>query len=643
MTQGREDNASGREGKRTAARDARMTTEAAGKGNGEADGNGGGGGGGGGGSSGFSGSYLFLDGEKYSMQNEGQATILQKGDEVFYNRAQVVNRDISCAVLREFAHVKARELSGAYGDEEQKKARRRNKHNCTALKMSASRSERSPLAKDILELSYPQAFADFGVERPPPTTTTSEAGGTGKDATEAGEKKKEGKEEEEEKELTETDLHMPKLVICEALAASGLRAIRYARELECAARIIANDSDASAVEAIRRNVEYNGVQDRIVAHQDDARMLLLRHERCFDVVDIDPYGSPSTFLEAAVQAVNEGGLLCATATDMAVLCGGSGEACYAKYGSYPVKGKYCHEYAVRTLLHAVEAAANKYKRHIVPVLSLSIDFYARVFVRIYTSPSAVKLSASKMSYVYQSTACDSFYLQPVARVTQKNGSVKHMPGYAPVVPTTCPETGKGFYMGGPIWSDPIHDMRWVRNILKDIQRNKERYPGYVKVHSCIVAASEELVDVPLYVTLHAMASTLKCEPPNVTLFRSALINAGYRVSISHASALGVKTDAPMEVIWDIMRCWVKEHPIKNSEKYANTPGAAILAKEPKVKANWSRVAGSVSSAKERNIPRFVPNPTDNWGPMAKAGSRHNEADRGKTKKQRIAEHDSKAV
>ena len=110
---------------------------------------------------------------------------------------------------------------------------------------------------------------------------------------------------------------MPKLVICEALAASGLCAIRYARELECAARIIANDSDASAVEAIGRNVEYNGVQDRIVAHQDDARMLLLRHERCFDVVDIDPYGSPSTFLEAAVQAVNEGGLLCATATDMA--------------------------------------------------------------------------------------------------------------------------------------------------------------------------------------------------------------------------------------------------------------------------------------------------------------------------------------
>lgn len=37
-----------------------------------------------------------------------------------------------------------------------------------------------------------------------------------------------------------------------------------------------------------------------------------------------------------LQAVAEGGLLLVTATDMAVLCGNNGEACYAKYGSYPL-------------------------------------------------------------------------------------------------------------------------------------------------------------------------------------------------------------------------------------------------------------------------------------------------------------------
>lgn len=37
----------------------------------------------------------------------------------------------------------------------------------------------------------------------------------------------------------------------------------------------------------------------------------------YDAVDLDPYGSPNTLLDGAVQAVAEGGLLMITATDMA--------------------------------------------------------------------------------------------------------------------------------------------------------------------------------------------------------------------------------------------------------------------------------------------------------------------------------------
>lgn len=37
----------------------------------------------------------------------------------------------------------------------------------------------------------------------------------------------------------------------------------------------------------------------------------------YEAVDLDPYGSPSQFLDTAVQAVSEGGLMLVTATDMA--------------------------------------------------------------------------------------------------------------------------------------------------------------------------------------------------------------------------------------------------------------------------------------------------------------------------------------
>lgn len=41
-----------------------------------------------------------------------------------------------------------------------------------------------------------------------------------------------------------------------------------------------------------------------------------RHKRIFHCVDVDPYGSPSPFIDAAVQCVTDGGLLMVTATDM---------------------------------------------------------------------------------------------------------------------------------------------------------------------------------------------------------------------------------------------------------------------------------------------------------------------------------------
>ena len=63
----------------------------------------------------------------------------------------------------------------------------------------------------------------------------------------------------------------------------------------------------------------------------------------FTIIDIDPYGSPASFLDGAVQAVDDGGLLCITCTDMAGLCGNHGEASFAKYGAMPLKSKCCHE------------------------------------------------------------------------------------------------------------------------------------------------------------------------------------------------------------------------------------------------------------------------------------------------------------
>lgn len=64
----------------------------------------------------------------------------------------------------------------------------------------------------------------------------------------------------------------------------------------------------------------------------------------------------------------------------------------------------------------------------------------------------------------------------------------------------------------------------------------------------------------------------------VVVRRSALVNAGFRVSQSHCTPTVFKTDAPSSVVWDIMRCWVKLHPVK-AHKDGSVP-ANILSKAP---------------------------------------------------------------
>lgn len=114
----------------------------------------------------------------------------------------------------------------------------------------------------------------------------------------------------------------------------------------------------------------------------------------FTIVDLDPYGGPNKFLDGAVQCIEDGGILLVTATDMAVLAGNTPEACIVKYGVVPLRTKACHEMALRILLRTIETQANRYGRYIKPLLSVSVDFYIRVVVRVFTGQFECKESST---------------------------------------------------------------------------------------------------------------------------------------------------------------------------------------------------------------------------------------------------------
>lgn len=538
---------------------------------------------------------METDLSEFTIIKEGDAEILMHAkNQVFYNKTQVNNRDMSIAVLRTFISKRKQEHEALLSKRMKRKQKASEEDSSRPLEDEAPTESVTCDEKTNGECEV--------VEE---TSREEPCSGISEDSVKSTEGKGRG------------ELKPPRVL--EALSASGLRAIRYAIEVKEIGQVVALDNDKASVESCRRNIKFNGsvASSKVESQLADARVYMLTHPKEYDAVDLDPYGSPSVFLDSAVQSVVDGGILMCTATDMAVLCGGNGEACYSKYGSYPLKGKYCHEMALRILLASIESHANRYKRYIVPVLSVQMDFYVRVFVRIYTSASAMKNTPLKLSYVYQCTGCDSFHLQPLGRTVSKNNSVRYLPGFGPVVREDCSYCRKKFNMGGPIWSAPIHDQEWVNTILADVKSLKACYPAYNRIFALLTTISEELPDVPLFVSLHNLCATLKCTSPSAVIFRSAVINAGYRVSGTHVSPLGLKTDAPMDVIWDIMRCWVKNHPVKVQPP--DQPGSVILAQEPVLNANFARAVASLSKAQSKKVARFLPNPEKHWGPKLRAG------------------------
>lgn len=173
---------------------------------------------------------------------EGRAVIISpEHNKVFYNKVQVLNRDLSISIISDFARERARE------------------------KILLDRKKKQ---EDSVQI-------DLHVD-------TSEI----------------------DEYLNATADHSG-LKILEALAASGLRSIRYFQQIPGVRSILVNDLDSAAVESIKRNIEFNNVpSDRVVASQADASDVLYSHRKesdQFDVIDLDPYGSAAMLLDGAVQ------------------------------------------------------------------------------------------------------------------------------------------------------------------------------------------------------------------------------------------------------------------------------------------------------------------------------------------------------
>ncbi|XP_078483259.1 tRNA (guanine(26)-N(2))-dimethyltransferase [Ciona intestinalis] len=493
-----------------------------------------------------------------SLVTEGKASIIfPSANSVFYNPVQEFNRDITIAAITEFIKEKLK----------------KNKINAVEFGHDDVASVISLNEDETEEKIYP------------------------------GEKYEEG------------------VTILEALSATGLRSVRFAKELPGVKRIVANDLSHDAFQLIERNIEHNEVGHLVEANLGDATTFMYSNRgklKEFDVIDIDPYGSAACFLDAAVQAVKPGGLLCVTCTDMAVMAGNFPGTCWAKYQSVPLKSKACHEQALRIVLSSISSHAARYSRYIVPLLSLSVDFYVRIFVQVHYKPSIAQQASSKQIKIYRCVGCGSLHQQNIVDVKGTEKNPTYFASVGPPVGERCIECNHRFKIGGPYWGAAMHDQDFVRRILTSVKNFPKRFGTSERIIGMLSMVAEELPDVPFYYITDELSMTLRCGSPSAKLIRSAILNSGYRVSSFHGRVNSIKTDAPSTFIWDVMRTWGKSQNIKMEKLKEDSAAKFILNKAivtKQIDFTDHKEADPVSKVK--GITRFPELPA-NWGPKARA-------------------------
>ena len=141
------------------------------------------------------------------------------------------------------------------------------------------------------------------------------------------------------------------------------------------------------------------------AYQKEANIELRTNMGLFDVIDIDPFGTPSPFVDSAAYNLKRDSLLCLTATDTSCLSGTYKEPCIRKYNAKPYKSEYYHENGIRILIGFAALTLAKYQKHIEVKLSHSSEHYMRVYLKVIKGSKATDESLKNIGYISHCKNC----------------------------------------------------------------------------------------------------------------------------------------------------------------------------------------------------------------------------------------------
>ncbi len=312
----------------------------------------------------------------------------------------------------------------------------------------------------------------------------------------------------------------PEYTYLDALSASGIRGLRIAKEVGLNTTM--SDWEDTSFELIKKNIELNNLTN-CNAIKRNANVVML--DDSFDIIDLDPFGSPAPFLDAACRSAKR--LLCITATDTAPLCGAHKKAGIRNYAAVPLKTEYYPEMGVRILMGAVARTLAKHDKAMTPLLSYASAHYVRLFVAVKKGINEADECLKNMGFISHCFGC---------------GAREWKYGLAVHMEEKCHVCGHTTSLAGPLWLGRLHDSDFCGELLGE---NEKR--GFKEALKLIATCRDEF-DIPMHYDYHKLCKSLGITAMPTDELVSALQEGGFKASRTHFSGISFKTDAGMEEI-----------------------------------------------------------------------------------------------
>jgi tRNA (guanine26-N2/guanine27-N2)-dimethyltransferase len=327
------------------------------------------------------------------------------------------------------------------------------------------------------------------------------------------------------------------ITICEPLTSQGIRGIRYAAEIENVKSVLLSDINKHAYDLATYNIRLNKLEDKITIMYKDANCVLSCNaspKKRFDIIDIDPFGTPVPYLDSSFRALKNKGLIAATATDLAPLCGVHSKACVRKYGGKPLRTEYCHELAVRLLAGCMAAVAAQHDIGMRVVFSHSSDHYIRVYAQIGYGCQRADESLKNTGFILHCFSCMH------REITRQ-----------PFASFVCPECGGKMDYAGPLWTGAIADAEFVDAIINENQNTELK--NKARINKLLTLIKDEANLPATYYVIDKLGGKLNLPSPSNQSFLKALENGGFQAAPTHFNPRGIKTNAPALAMHRILK------------------------------------------------------------------------------------------